>query len=125
MERPRAALCAIPFTVVLVAALAATAANAAPHWLCSVSHAGTQLICIADLDAADAVPTAAAQTTAVVNGTRFPLDPARPYTVDMWSPPTDPEFVALLARATICYRSPGCQVTLAPGPWLTAVRGHR
>jgi hypothetical protein len=125
MERPRAALCAIPFTVVLAAALAATTAYAAPHWLCSVSHAGTELICIADVDAADtgaAAPPAA--PTAFVKGTKFPLDPARVYTVDMWSPPTDPEFVALLARATICYRSPGCQVTLAPGPWLTAVRGR-
>ena len=38
----------------------------------------------------------------------------------MWSPPTEADFVALLARATICYRSPGCEVTLAPGPWLAA-----
>ena len=118
----RAALCAMPITAALAATLAATTANAAPHWLCSVSHAGTQLICVADLDAADAATaTAPAASSAIVNGTRFPLDPARTYTVEMWSPPADAEFVALLARATICYRSPGCQVTLAPGPWLTAV----
>jgi hypothetical protein len=100
--------------------------QASAHWVCNVSEAGTQLICVADAEpsidaAAKADP---GFVTAMVKGTRFPLDPARIYRVDMWSPPTDAEFVALLARATICYRSPGCQVTLAPGPWLS-VAGRR
>lgn len=99
----------------------ATAAHASAHWLCNVSHDGTQLICIADVEPADraATPSPPA-TTAQVRGTRFPLDHERRYTVEMWSPPTEVDFVALLARATICYRSPGCEVTLAPGPWLAA-----
>lgn len=104
----------------LLASFAASA-QAATHWLCNVSNDGTQLICIADVEPADraATPSPPA-TTAQVRGTRFPLDPARRYTVEMWSPPNEADFVALLARATICYRSPGCEVTLAPGPWLAA-----
>ena len=104
----------------LLASLAASA-HAGAHWLCNVSNDGSQLICIADVEPADraATPSPPA-TTAQVRGTRFPLDPARRYTVEMWSPPTEADFVALLARATICYRSPGCEVTLAPGPWLAA-----
>ena len=30
--------------------------------------------------------------------------------------------VRQLARATLCYRSPDCQVTVSSGPWLTHVR---
>jgi hypothetical protein len=55
-------------------------------------------------------------TTAVVNGTRLPLDPRRIYTVDFWSPATDLAFVDTLAQATICYRSPGCAVTFTARP---------
>ena len=62
-----------------------------------------------------------AGTTAVVNGTRFPLEPERTWFVEMWSPPTEPEFVELLARATICYRSPGCSVQVLP--WSDAFGG--
>lgn len=114
MEHLRAALCAA------LLALPAAAAHAAAHWVCNVASSGTQLICVADVEVADDAASAAAATTAVVRGTRFPLDPVRRYVVEMWSPPTEPEFVALLARSTICYRSPGCAVTLAPGPWITA-----
>lgn len=106
--------------VTLLASLAAPA-HAGAHWLCNVSSDGTQLVCIADADPADREATAGPPAaTALVRGTRFPLDTARRYTVEMWSPPTEADFVALLARATICYRSPGCEVTLAPGPWLAA-----
>jgi hypothetical protein len=115
MEKLRAALCAGSLVTLLGPVQAAT------HWLCHVSGGGTQLVCLADVDAADAGSAARVETTAVIKGTRFPLDPARVYLVEMWSPPTDADFVALLASATVCYRSPGCQVTLAPGPWLAAV----
>jgi len=114
MESLRAALCA---TLLALVALSAKSA----HWVCAVSNRGTQLVCSAQPGASDAAPSASpAATTAVVNGTRFPLDPERTYTVEMWSTPTDADFVFHLARATICYRSPQCHVTLAPGPWLTA-----
>ena len=43
---------------------------------------------------------------------RGPLDTGRRWTVDLWSPPTDPTDVELLARKTICYRSPNCSVIL-------------
>jgi hypothetical protein len=86
-------------------------AGAAAHWVCGLSDDLTRLVCVADPD----VPMAAAPATAtaVVNGTRFPLDAARVYTVEMWGPPTEMAFVERLARATLCYRSPGCQVTVA------------
>ena len=103
----------------LLAAPAGTAA-AGVAWLCGLPGDGTRLVCVADVDPAQDPPASAGPTTAVVNGTRFPLDAARVYTVELWSPPTDPDFVRLLARATICYRSPACQVTVAPGPWLAA-----
>lgn len=48
--------------------------------------------------------------TAEVNGTRFPLDPRRRWTVELWTPPTEAAFVEQLARATICYRTPRCEV---------------
>lgn len=104
---------------VAVAALAATlpfcppAAAAEAHWLCALSEDAVRLVCVVD---ALPQPTAepAPAPTAVVNGTGFPLDARRQYTVELWSPPTDLAFVEQLARATICYRSPGCQVTLAP-----------
>lgn len=63
---------------------------------------------------APAVPatltTRAAATRLMVNGTTFPLDAARVYTVDLFAPATEREWVEQLARATICYRSPGCNV---------------
>jgi hypothetical protein len=106
----------------LLLIVAATAARGGTAWVCGLSDEGTRLICVADPEPA-AGAAAAPATTAVVNGTRFPLDAARVYMVDLWSPPTEAEFVHLLARATICYRSPDCQVTMAPGPWLTATAG--
>ena len=45
--------------------------------------------------------------------TRFPLDPRRQWTVDLWSPPTEGASVEFLARATLCFRSPGCSVSVA------------
>jgi hypothetical protein len=108
------------FAVVVLLALHAGQARAIT-WLCSLTDDGTALVCMADVDArenSDAVSNAAATTTAVVNGTAFPLHPSRVYTVSLWAPPTEAEFVHLLARATICYRSPGCTVLLAPSAWL-------
>ena len=75
---------------------------------------GPDLVRLECAVAADAVvqrPSATART-AQVRGTAFPLDGTQHWTVDMWSPPTDPAFVEQLARATICYRSPGCTVSV-------------
>lgn len=87
------------------------AAQTAVLWQCALSPDLVRLECVAD----PSVPTAAATASppsATVHGTRFPLDPSRRWVVDLWSPPTEPERVTQLARATICYRSPGCEVQL-------------
>jgi hypothetical protein len=93
-------------------------------WLCSLSERLTQLLCVADADpveqadprdardAVEADPPSAPPVTAQVRGTRFPLDPQQLWVVDLWTPPTAADDLALLARATICYRSPGCEVRL-------------
>lgn len=86
-------------------------------WACTLSDDLVRLHCAAD-DGAAPQPT-----TASVNGTAFPLDPRRRWVVDLWSPPTDIEFVERLARATVCYRSPDCTVTLA-APSLSTARAR-
>ncbi len=53
---------------------------------------------------------ATAPAPSTVNGTAFPLDMARVYTVELFAPATERDWVEQLARATICYRSPGCEV---------------
>jgi len=118
-------------------ALGAGPARAATVWLCGLSAEGTRLVCVADADPladrqadplanpppnAAADGAAAATPRAVVNGTAFPLDPAQRYTVDLWSPPTEAAFVQQLAQASLCHRSPGCSVLLAPSPWLADAR---
>lgn len=112
---PRAAF-ALPCLVLL----AVPAAAGEVHWLCGLSPDLTRLVCVAE-QTPDALPMPAA-ATAMVRGTTFPLDPRRYYTVDMWSPPTEAATVAQLARATICYRSPDCQVTLALPAYLATPR---
>lgn len=86
---------------------------AATTWLCGLSHDATQIVCIAD---ADPIALEAEATTAQVRGTRFPLDPRGQWTVNFWSPATDLDAVASLARSTICFRSPGCEVVMAGNP---------
>jgi hypothetical protein len=96
------------------------AVAAPPPWLCSLSEDSLRLVCVADTadaepgDGTTAVPAPGARpaTTAVVHGTAYPLDPARVYTVELLAPATDAEWLEQLARATLCYRSPGCTVLL-------------
>ena len=94
------------------------------QWQCSLSADLTRLHCVAagattEAGSGSAVhggatpetPNAEAAVPQVaVRGTRFPLDTRRAWTVEMWSPADDGDFVAQLARATICYRTPRCQV---------------
>lgn len=102
---PRAALAGL-------LALASPFCAAQAQWVCGLSDDAVRLVCVADAD--PTLPTAAdSKPTAMVGGTSFPLDTRRQYSVDLWTPPTDMEFVAQLARATICYRSPGCSVVMA------------
>lgn len=102
---PRAALAGLM-------ALASPFCAAQAQWVCGLSDDAVRLVCVADAD--PAMPNVAdIKPTAMVGGTTFPLDTRRQYSVDLWTPPTDMEFVAQLARATICYRSPGCSVVMA------------
>ena len=112
-----------------VALLLPLPADAGVHWLCNLSQDLTRIVCVADPDGDPDTNSAAghqapAATTATVRGTRFPLDPRQIYTVDLWSPATEPERVELLARATVCYRSPGCVVTFS-APALNAALAPR
>jgi hypothetical protein len=100
--------------LLLVAGAAVGAAPPLP-WLCTLSEDSLRLVCVHDTDPG-AEPAGAGTgpaTTAVVHGTRFPLDPAQVYTVDLLAPATDADWLDQLARATLCYRSPGCTVLLS------------
>lgn len=115
--------CTLP-TLLLAGLMSVPATASAADWLCHLSNDLVRLVCVAeppgpdaalpDVRAAAGNAAAAANTTAVVHGTRFPLDPARLWYVDLWSPPNERADVERLARATICYRSPGCTVTVLP-----------
>ena len=91
--------------------LVAAAQEARTLWICGLSHDMVHLVCIADADPREA-SAASAPPTAVVRGTSFPLDARQMYVVDLWSPPTEMDFVEQLARASICHRSAGCGVLL-------------
>jgi hypothetical protein len=129
----------------LLGALCAGPAAASPAWLCSLSEDQLRLICVADRDvvvdlqpappaalkptAGGAAPSAVAAPVQRVNGTAFPLDPARAYTVELFGPAADGEMLEQLARATMCYRNPACEVVLtglgdltSPQPVRSAMR---
>ena len=96
---------------VLACALPDPSAAAAPTvWLCGLSGDLVRIVCVADVDAAQVGEPP--RPTARVHGTSFPLDPRRQWTVDLWSPATEPDRVAELARATLCYRTPDCEVVM-------------
>lgn len=121
-------------SVLLGALLAATApAQAAVTWLCGLSEDLVRLECVAD---ADPVPEDAAAPTATarVRGTTFPLDARKRYQVDLWTPPSEPDFVIALAEATMCWRTPECTVIVrlppeigapTPPPLIAKARGRR
>lgn len=79
-------------------------------WLCGLSSDAMRLVCVAEAGPREASEPAP-QTTAQVNGTKFPLDPRRLYTVELWGPATEMNFVEQLARSTMCYRTPDCAVS--------------
>jgi hypothetical protein len=102
-------------------------AAAGTHWLRGLSDDSVRLVCVADPDEAAATGDlgpiqAGTDQSEVVRGTRFPLDAGDVYTVELWSPPDDAQWLVQLARATICYRSPGCSVSVAPVQGLDAPR---
>ena len=104
-------------------------AGAGTHWMCGLSQDGVRLVCVADPgpdDLADADPAPSKPASGpglIVGGTRFPLDASDVYTVELWSVPDDAQWLEQLAWATICFRSPGCTVSVAPVQGLDV--GHR
>lgn len=107
----RRRLACVPVLLGLGVSLPATAAT---HWLCSLSSDALHLVCVAEPDFTVSAADPATAEGPMVRDTRFPLDPTQVYSVDLWTPPSDPQWLALLARSTICYRSPGCTVSMAP-----------
>lgn len=104
----------------LVLALQAPGALAA-HWVCNLSEELVELVCVADVDPMQ--PASDPNVVqAVVRGVAFPLDETLQYRVPLWTPPSDPKFVELLAQATLCFRSPGCTVALSPDVWASLSR---
>lgn len=95
----------------LLTLLCLAPARAGTVWLCGLSDDLTRLVCVADTPPPDDVETAPTPV-GKVNGTSFPLDPRRQWTVDLWSPATEAESVTLLARATLCWRTPDCAVVM-------------
>lgn len=113
-----------PHAVALVVFLVTGAggASAATHWRCELTPDLVRLACRALATTPDVPPTQAVATTSVVNDTRFPLDAERRWFVDLWTPPSDSQWLQLLARATICYRSAGCSVEVVEPATSTAAR---
>lgn len=83
-------------------------------WLCGLSADAMRLVCVADAGPQE-VREPVARPVVAVNGTSFPLDPRRQYTVELLTQATEMEFVEQLARSTMCYRTPSCAVTFS-GP---------
>jgi hypothetical protein len=113
----------MPGSLLLAAALLSVAprSDAGTRWQCELTPDGLRLSCRADPPATTTEPVSA-EPTATVHGTRFPLDAARRWTVDLFAAPDDLERLELLARATVCYRSPGCSVALTTPARLTTRR---
>ena len=96
--------------------------SAGTHWLCKLSKDSVSLVCLADVDPSDdAQPVIDPVDPPVAHrGAGFPLDHRLVYTVALWNVPGDTQWLELLARATMCYRSPGCTVSVAPVQGLDA-----
>lgn len=94
------------------------AAAAGTHWRCELTSDLVRLACRAEVAPVDAALVAPVPVT--VNGTRFPLDASRRWFVELWTPPSDAQWLELLARATICFRSPGCTVEVIDASQLAA-----
>ena len=111
---------------VLGLGLVCGSASAGTHWMCGLSQEGVQLVCVADpeSDLVGEVAETRSEVRTAVRGTRFPLDANDVYTVDLWSVPDDAQWLEQLARATICYKSPGCTVSVAPVQGLNNHRPH-
>jgi hypothetical protein len=110
--------CWLVAAAVLASAPQSAATELPSIWLCGLSDDLMRLVCVADEDPAVLPPPAAVRPAAVVNGTRFPLDPQRRWVIDLWSPPSDLERLETLAQASMCFRSPGCRALLVLSPAL-------
>jgi hypothetical protein len=87
-----------------------TTPMAATHWVCALSDDVVRLVCVADTG--PELPTSATKGISHVRGTRFPLDTADIYTVELGVPPWSP-------TGWRCWRDPPSVFAprTAPCPW--------
>lgn len=95
-------------------------AAASVQWQCRLSDDLVRLHCEARAEGDVAV--AAADHPVVVRGVTYPLALQRRWTIDLWSVPTEPEFVRLLARSVLCHRRPAC-TAVVDGPAMQSLGG--
>ncbi|MGY0195481.1 hypothetical protein ACWA7J_10445 [Leptothrix sp. BB-4] len=99
----------------LIGAPAPAFAQGAPEvsaptlWRCSLTASATRLLCVAERspDAPAATETSAVRNASGVPA-RYPLDPSRPYTIELLGPATDMPLVTQLAQFTLCLKTPRC-----------------
>ncbi len=96
-------------------------AAASVQWQCRLSDDLVRLHC--EARAAVDAATAPAETPVQVRGVAYPLELQRRWTIDLWSVPTEPEFVRLLARSVLCHRRPAC-TAVVDGPAMQALGGR-
>ena len=103
-------------------------AMAGTHWMCGLSQEGVRLVCVADPDdMADAEPAKPAPGRGAVVA-RHPISAGRQRCLHRSSSgvcPTTRSGWSSWQRATICYRSPGCTVSVAPVQGLDRSRQRR
>ncbi len=81
-------------------------------WRCSLTAQATRLLCVADRAPEPSDTVVATVRNASGVPARYPLDPARPYTIDLLGPATDMPLVAQLAQFTLCVKTPNCRAVL-------------
>ncbi|RZS58135.1 hypothetical protein [Sphaerotilus mobilis] len=107
------ALASVPAPAEAQEAAARQAAAETTLWRCSLTEQATRLLCVAERAPE---PSADTGTATVRNASgipaRYPLDPARPYTIDLLGPATDMPLVEQLAQLTLCVKTPNCRAVL-------------
>lgn len=91
---------------------------ASVQWQCRLSDDLVRLHCEARPGVEAAV--AATDQPVVVHGAAYPLELQRRWTIELWSAPSEPEFVRLLARSVLCHRRPAC-TAVVDGPAMQAL----
>ncbi|MDP4299124.1 hypothetical protein [Leptothrix discophora] len=82
-------------------------------WRCHLTSGATRLLCVAERSpqAVEAGTTASVPNASGLPA-RYPLDPSRPYTIELLGPATDMPLVAQLAQFTLCLKTPNCRAVV-------------